>query len=161
MEKNQKSRRKNSSILVRAPRPAVFVTRSGPETERLGTRIAKILEPGGFSCVVFKGEFGAGKTTMIRGIVRHLTGKDQVFSPSFIFLNEYEGTVPIFHFDFYRMKNPGELETIGFREYAGKGLLLIEWPENAIAQLPPRSIEVTLEYVSLTKRRITLDFHLQ
>lgn len=131
-----------------------YITKSSRETENLGKKVAKHLKPS--DIVVFKGPFGSGKTTMIKGIVKHFTDEKIVTSPSFVLLNEYQGKIPIYHFDLYRITKPEELKTIGYEEYAGKGLVLIEWPEKIIPAIKGKYTEVNMGYISLKKRDIEI-----
>ncbi|HOJ39374.1 MAG TPA: tRNA (adenosine(37)-N6)-threonylcarbamoyltransferase complex ATPase subunit type 1 TsaE, partial [bacterium] len=87
-----------------------FFSRSPGETKRLGAWLARKLRQGDLVC--FCGELGSGKTTMIQGLVRSLTGQ-RAASPSFVILHEYDrGKLPVYHFDFYRLGKPDDLETI-------------------------------------------------
>jgi tRNA threonylcarbamoyladenosine biosynthesis protein TsaE len=95
--------------------------------------------------VAFYGEMGAGKTTFIKAICMELGVTNVVNSPTFAIVNEYYTAynTPIYHFDFYRLKNVEELLDIGFEEYIASGNpCLIEWPEKAENLLPERRINV-------------------
>jgi tRNA threonylcarbamoyladenosine biosynthesis protein TsaE len=131
-----------------------FITRGPKETENAGKKLSEELN---FSdIVIFKGPFGCGKTTMIRGIIKYFTGENIVTSPSFVILNEYEGKIPIYHFDLYRITSSAELETVGYKDYLGKGLVLIEWPEKIIPMIKQKYIQVDIRYISLKKREINI-----
>lgn len=87
-----------------------------------------------------KGDLGAGKTTLIKGFCEALGVTDQTSSPSFAIVNEYRtaGGDPVYHFDLYRLRDPGELDGIGFTEYVDSGAYcFVEWPELAEDLLPP------------------------
>jgi tRNA threonylcarbamoyladenosine biosynthesis protein TsaE len=91
---------------------------------------------------------GVGKTTLITSICKNLGSDDLVSSPSFAIINEYssENEVPIFHFDFYRIKKPAELLDIGFHEYCSMpAYCFIEWPENGESIIPDDFINVKME----------------
>ncbi|MCM8805850.1 MAG: tRNA (adenosine(37)-N6)-threonylcarbamoyltransferase complex ATPase subunit type 1 TsaE [Candidatus Omnitrophica bacterium] len=134
-----------------------FQSSSERETESIGTRIAGWIKKYCIQCVIFIGPFGSGKTTLIRGIVKSLTGKNDVSSPSFTIVHEYKyGKSYIYHFDFYRIKHFFELESFGFREYTEKGLVLVEWPEVAIEKIPDRSMKVLIDFIGLKKRKIKI-----
>lgn len=95
----------------------------------LGALSKEILEISAHKKVlIFKGDLGAGKTTLIQELVRGLGCHDKVNSPTFSIVNVYSG--PIYHFDLYRIKSIEELEEVGFFEYLDSGYhCLIEWPE--------------------------------
>jgi tRNA threonylcarbamoyladenosine biosynthesis protein TsaE len=130
----------------------VVFTKSPKETMRLGRKIALKIKKG--DVVGFTGELGSGKTTMIKGIVKQLTGYEAT-SPSFVLINEYEGKVPVFHFDLYRIKGKIEVEKIGWEEYLGKGIVLIEWAEKIKDMLPAKTIFVMFRSLN-SRRRIEI-----
>jgi tRNA threonylcarbamoyladenosine biosynthesis protein TsaE len=94
----------------------------------------------------FHGKMGAGKTTLIKAICRELGVEDTVNSPTFSIINEYRrntGGTPIYHFDFYRINHPDEVEDLGLEEYFFSGALcLIEWPEIIDRWLPDNTAHV-------------------
>jgi tRNA threonylcarbamoyladenosine biosynthesis protein TsaE len=93
------------------------------------------------------GDLGAGKTTLIKAFCEALGVADQTSSPSFALVNEYRAGdgAPVYHFDLYRLKDPGELEAIGFTEYVDSGHhCFIEWPAIAEELLPPGTMHVRL-----------------
>ena len=100
------------------------VTSSHEQTWRIGQMLGSRLEPGDIICLY--GDLGAGKTSFSYGIALGLEVKDQyITSPTFTFVNEYKGRVPFYHIDLYRLKDPEELEGIGwqrpYRDYIGNG----------------------------------------
>lgn len=130
----------------------IIFTKTPKETINLGKKIAGAVKKG--DIIAFIGELGSGKTTMIKGIVRKLTGKDAV-SPSFVLINEYAGEMPVFHFDLYRLKCKIELETIGWDEYPGKGVILVEWADRIKDVLPPETIFIRFSILD-GKRKIEI-----
>ncbi|MDO5496849.1 MAG: tRNA (adenosine(37)-N6)-threonylcarbamoyltransferase complex ATPase subunit type 1 TsaE [Alistipes sp.] len=94
--------------------------------------------------VLFRGEMGAGKTTLISRIVEALGAEDNVTSPTFALVNQYEGTERcIYHFDFYRIERIEEVFDFGYEEYFYSGdLCLVEWPEKIEPLLPEDAMEV-------------------
>ncbi len=113
-------------------------------TVALGETLSQGLQPG--DVVAFFGDLGSGKTTMISGVCRGLQVCDQVSSPTFTLINEYQGRVPVYHFDFYRIRNAHEAWSLGLDEYfGGDGICLIEWSEKIIDLLPLGRIEVHVE----------------
>ena len=131
-----------------------IITASEEQTEDLGRILGTLLEPGDLVCLY--GDLGAGKTHFSYGIARGLEVRDQyVTSPTFTFVNEYEGRIPFYHIDLYRLTDPAELEGIGFEEYIDSdGATVIEWAERAEDELPPESLSVYLSVVSETGREI-------
>lgn len=93
-----------------------------------------------------EGELGAGKTTLVRALLRRLGVAGPVKSPSFALLEPYEvSRLHLYHFDFYRFKNPREFLDAGFSEYFGPGkICLVEWPERAEQYLPETDLRICL-----------------
>lgn len=112
------------------------------------------------SIVCFFGDLGAGKTTFIKGLVEGAAGisSDQVSSPTFVYLNIYQGKTTIYHFDLYRLRDVDEFLSMGFEEYffAG-GLCCIEWSEKIEPLLPPQTIRVAIDHQGESKRCITIE----
>lgn len=114
----------------------------------------------GRTVVALRGEMGAGKTTLIRSVAEALGAEDQVTSPTFALVNQYEGAngERIFHFDFYRIERPEEAFDMGYEEYFySDGLCLVEWPEKVEELLPDDVMKVTITPTSNTRRVITID----
>ncbi len=108
---------------------------------------------------IFKGEMGAGKTTLIKCVAKLLGVQDPVSSPTFGIVNEYQSDSEglIFHFDFYRLDDPMEALEIGIEEYFySEKICLLEWAERIGQFLPDRFFLITIETESSTKRKITL-----
>lgn len=132
-----------------------FVSKSEKETEAFAESFASSLKAG--SVVAFEGDLGAGKTAFVRGLARGLNSLDSVSSPTFAIVNEYDGSLPLFHFDMYRIETLGELYSIGFFEYLERGgVLAIEWSENIYSALPDDSIFVAIEKIDENTRKITV-----
>ena len=114
-------------------------------TLALGAAIAPALEPG----LVFylRGELGAGKTTLARGVLRGLGYGGRVKSPTYTLVELYTvSRLDLHHFDFYRFQDPREWIDAGFREtFNGRNVCLVEWPERAAGLLPPADVEIVLE----------------
>ena len=121
-----------------------FITNSPEETEALGARLARALEPG--AVVAFTGDLGAGKTAFTRGLARGLGVTDRVTSPTFTIVNEYlGGRLPLFHFDMYRLASSDELFDIGWEDYLARGgVCAVEWSENVADALEPGAIRVDI-----------------
>ena len=131
-----------------------FVTNSELETEELGARLARRLEPG--AVVAFTGDLGAGKTAFTRGLARGLGIPDRVTSPTFTIVNEYEGgRLPLFHFDMYRLASSEELFDIGWEDYLVRGgVCAVEWSENVSDALEEDVISVEICRGEAESRRI-------
>lgn len=107
----------------------------------------------------FYGNMGAGKTTFIKAVCEQLGVKDAVTSPTFAIVNEYESDMgAIYHFDFYRIKNLGEVMDLGFEDYAYSGnLCLMEWPELIEELLPENTVNVNISETPGGGRTVILD----
>ena len=131
-----------------------FITNGPEETEALGARLARALEPG--AVVAFTGDLGAGKTAFVRGLARGLGVQDRVTSPTFTIVNEYEGgRLPLFHFDLYRLGCADELFDIGWEDYLARGgVCAVEWSERMEELLEPGTIRVDLRRGEDESRRV-------
>jgi tRNA threonylcarbamoyladenosine biosynthesis protein TsaE len=130
-------------------------TASAAETERLGGRLAELLEPG--DVVAVAGELGAGKTTFVRGACRALGVEGPVSSPTFTIGHRYEAPVPVAHLDLYRVNGLGPEEWGNLEPYFDGTIAFVEWPEHAGAWLPPVRAAVSLEHVDEHHRRIRIE----
>ena len=133
-----------------------FTTNSPEETIALGRELASQLAPP--KIVVLRGDLGAGKTTLVKGIAEgfNAASHDDVTSPTFTLINEYRGpSVTVYHIDLYRIDTPRELETLGLDDLmTDNSVLLIEWGEKFARFQRERNVEIVLERVSENQRRI-------
>ena len=108
--------------------------------------------------ITLHGELGAGKTTLVRHLLRALGVQGRIKSPTYAVVEPYElPGLPVWHFDFYRFSDPREWEDAGFRDiFAAPGLKLAEWPEKAAALIPSADIAIHIEAIDDTSRRATL-----
>ena len=129
-----------------------FEFASEKEMLGLGAMLARLLQ--GEGVIHLSGDLGAGKTTLCRGILRAMGHSGAVKSPTFTLVEPYQfSDSEVYHFDLYRLADPGELDYIGIDEYFGKNkLCLIEWPEKAIGYLPQHDLDITIDV--LVEKRI-------
>ena len=119
-------------------------TLSPEETREEGKNLASILKSG--DIVALRGGLGAGKTKFTQGICEGLKVSNPVISPTFTILNEYEGVLPVFHFDAYRLSGPNDLLAIGFEDYLlREGVCIIEWAETVKEVVPAGAIWVHID----------------
>ena len=109
--------------------------------------------------LLFYGEMGAGKTTLIKTMCRQLGVEDAVSSPTFSIVNEYKSpNGPVFHFDFYRLSNQTEALDLGYEEYFDSGnYCFIEWPEKIAGLVPDQYTGVRIAVIDDTTRQITVE----
>ena len=133
-----------------------FTTHSADETIVLGRSLAADLSPP--KLVVLRGQLGAGKTTLVKGIAEgfHAASSDSVTSPTFTRVHEYHGPeVDVYHIDLYRVDTQRELETLGLDDLRDdKSVLLIEWGEKFPRFERERDVEITLERLGENDRQI-------
>ena len=120
-----------------------YITHSAAETEEAGRAFARTLHSG--DVVACFGDLGVGKTAFTRGVAAGLGCKGRVTSPTFTIVNEYDGPLPLFHFDMYRLSGEDDLFDIGWEDYLGRqGVCLVEWSERIADALPPETIRVDI-----------------
>jgi tRNA threonylcarbamoyladenosine biosynthesis protein TsaE len=130
------------------------ITASPEQTWRIGEMLGSRLGAGDTLCLY--GDLGSGKTNFAYGIAQGLEVQERyITSPTYTFVNEYEGRVPFYHIDLYRLQGPGELETIGFGEYIDSdGVTVIEWAEKAEEELPQECLSVYFSSVDEKSREL-------
>lgn len=128
-----------------------IVTRSPADTLALGRRLAALLRAG--DVVLLSGRLGCGKTMFVSGVAEGLGVQEPVTSPSFVIVQQYDGFLPIYHADVYRLGSLGEFDDLDLGASAGEGVLLIEWG-NAVAQgVPADHLVVEIEIEGESQRR--------
>ncbi|HHU05589.1 MAG TPA: tRNA (adenosine(37)-N6)-threonylcarbamoyltransferase complex ATPase subunit type 1 TsaE [Clostridiales bacterium] len=132
-------------------------TKSERETRELGQRLAKHVRPG--MVLALYGDLGAGKTALVRGLAAGMGLKARVTSPTFTIVNEYQGEIPLFHFDMYRLTGSEELFEIGWEDYLSRGgVLAVEWSENVEDALDGSVVRIRLERGgSENERRVEIE----
>jgi len=132
-----------------------FFSHSEVDTEALGERLARELRAG--DVIAMTGDLGAGKTAFIRGLARGLGITARVTSPTYTVVNEYEGRLPLFHFDMYRLGGPDELYDIGWDDYLRRGgVCAVEWSERAEGLMPEDCLTVDIKALDETERCVTI-----
>ncbi len=125
-------------------------------TRALGERLARALHAG--DVVALYGELGAGKTCFVQGLARGIGARSEATSPTFIFVNEYQGRLPIYHVDLYRTEGLQEILDLGVEEYLyGDGITVVEWAEKIEHLLPAGTIRVTILGLGDEPREIRLE----
>ncbi len=120
-----------------------IITNNREQTVKLGQKIGKALN--GNEVIALFGGLGMGKTAITSGIVCGLNSSDDVSSPTFALVNEYQGKCNIYHFDMYRVETFDDLYSTGFFDYIDNGVIIIEWSENIENALPENHIKITIE----------------
>lgn len=135
----------------------VFFSNSVDKTEEVAEQFGRTLVGG--EVVLLQGEMGAGKTHFTKGIARGVQVDDVITSPTFAIHNSYQGRLTLNHFDFYRIEDSAEAETLGLDEffYDKNGVSVIEWSNNIAELLPAKKIVVTIEKVSNYERKIIIE----
>jgi len=135
-----------------------FSTHSADETTELGRKLSAKLNPG--SIVLLRGDLGAGKTTMVKGIAEGFQAAkaDDVTSPTFTLIHEYRGpAVTLFHIDLYRIDTQRELDTLALDDLmTSQSILLIEWGEKFARFAKERDVEIAIEHRGAEDRVITV-----
>jgi len=133
-----------------------FITNSPQETETLGAALGKILKPG--TILAYRGDLGAGKTAFTRGLARGLGYAEPVTSPTYTIVNEYlGGSLPLFHFDMYRLTSSDDLWDIGWEDYLERGgVCAVEWSEN-VDDAMENAIYITIHKLGEETRRIEIE----
>lgn len=127
------------------------------ETRSFAQKLAPLL--GGDRIVCFFGPLASGKTTLIKGLCQALdVPENQVSSPTFVYLNIYQGTYPIYHFDLYRLKDSDQFLASGFEEFLFKpGLKFLEWSERIASLIPKEAVRITLANCGEACREIRVE----
>ncbi len=132
----------------------IYTTHSPEETRELAERFAADLKPG--DILALNGPLGAGKTCFVQGIARGLGVTERyITSPTFVLIREYQGRMPLYHIDLYRLASGIEIGMLGLDEYLdGDGITAIEWPEKIGEGLPERTINISFKCLEEMSREI-------
>lgn len=125
--------------------------KSEKETADLATKLGENLLSGDLICL--EGDLGAGKTTFTKSLAKAIGVTRTVNSPTYTIMKQYQGKVPFYHFDVYRIEN--EEEDFGFEEYFyGEGIAVVEWSHLIASQLPDERLEIYIYHVNENERRM-------
>ncbi|MEW9670309.1 tRNA (adenosine(37)-N6)-threonylcarbamoyltransferase complex ATPase subunit type 1 TsaE [Ammoniphilus sp. 3BR4] len=129
----------------------IFTSHSPEDTKKWAEKLAQRLEPG--DVIALEGDLGAGKTTFTQGLAQALGVKGVVNSPTFTLIKEYQGRMPLYHMDVYRMDD--EFEEMGFDEYFyGEGVTVVEWASRIPSALPPELLSIYIKRLEGDSREI-------
>ncbi len=130
---------------------AIYISDSAEATKEFAKNFAKTLKSG--DVVLLNGEMGAGKTVFAKGVALGLGIEDEILSPTYSYMNNYNGV--LYHFDCYRLTDGGQAEALGLCDYFySDGICLVEWAENISSVLPENTKKVNIIKLGGDKRRI-------
>ena len=133
-----------------------MISHSDMETERIGYALGKELRKG--DVVSLRGSLGAGKTVLAKGIARALGITESIVSPTFTLVQEYDGTMKLYHLDLYRLSGDDEFESMGGEEFLyPDGITLIEWAEKIEDMMPDDAFRVTVAILEDGSRSIEIE----
>jgi len=136
----------------------IYDTNSAEETFALGKQLGEQAKKGDIFCL--SGNLGVGKTVFTKGFAVGLGITEPVNSPTFTIVQEYNGRIPFYHFDVYRIEEPEEMDEIGYEEYFfGEGACMIEWAELIEELIPKEAVHILIEKdlaKGLDYRRVTV-----
>ncbi len=132
-----------------------LISESPEETQRLGEELGRLAQPGDLFLLV--GGLGTGKTCLTQGIAWGLGIEGYATSPSFVVINQYWGSLPLYHIDLYRLDSIEEVIELGLDDYLyGNGVCVVEWAEKALEVLPTEHLLVEISFLSDTSRNLVL-----
>lgn len=135
--------------------PLHLISYSPEQTQYLGKALGKLAQPG--DVILLVGNLGAGKTCLTQGIAWGLGIAEYTMSPSFVLVREYQGRLPLYHMDFYRLERLEEVAELGLDEYFyGRGVTVVEWADRAGPHLPPENLTVKMAQASESERLMEL-----
>lgn len=134
-----------------------FISHSPEETYRRFKILGENARAGDIFALY--GGLGAGKTLIAKSIAAGMGITEDITSPTFTLLETYDGKIPLYHFDLYRIENEQELDNLFFEEYwGGAGVSIIEWADNAGGRFGEDAVKIYIEYIDENSRRITLEY---
>ncbi|STO09297.1 MULTISPECIES: tRNA (adenosine(37)-N6)-threonylcarbamoyltransferase complex ATPase subunit type 1 TsaE [Exiguobacterium] len=129
-----------------------LITHSAAETQAVAEKLATLVKAG--TVITLNGDLGAGKTTFTQGFGKGLGVKRNVNSPTFTIMKQYQGRLPLYHMDVYRLEDTGD--DIGLEEYIdGDGVAIVEWSDLIESSLPVERLAITIERIGDEERQLT------
>ena len=129
------------------------ISNSADRTQRVGLRLGELAVSG--DVILLVGTLGVGKTCLAQGIAWGLGIDDYAVSPSFVLLREYQGRLPLYHIDFYRLDRIEEVAHLGLDDYLyGSGVCVVEWAEKGLEVLPREHLLIEMQNLAPTKRKL-------
>ncbi len=147
----------NPQPATRNPQHYTYTSHSPEETIRFGVQLGRQLFPG--ALIALSGELGSGKTCLVQGIARGLDVPEELYvtSPTYTLVNEYYGSLTLFHLDVYRLGGTADLEDIGYDEIlGGDGVVVIEWAEKIMDGLPEERLSINLSILDDQSRSLEI-----
>lgn len=139
---------------MNSPLEAQIISTGPDETRAIGRIVGEHAAAG--DVVLLTGELGTGKTCLTQGILNGLGSDDLARSPTFVLIAEYQGRVPLYHMDLYRVGSIEQTEELGIDEYLeGNGLTVVEWADNVPGIFPDDALRIHIELVSECARRLS------
>ena len=131
-----------------------ILSSSTEQTRRVGIRLGKLAAAD--DVILLVGALGAGKTCFTQGIALGLGIHEYTASPSFVLIREYQGKLPLYHIDLYRLDRIEEVAQLGLDDYLyGKGVSVVEWADKGLSILPEEHLLIEMQIVSSTKRKLS------
>lgn len=133
-----------------------IVSNNARQTQHIGVKIGKLAQRGDVLLLI--GNLGAGKTCLTQGIAWGLDIKDYTSSPSFVVVKAYQGRIPLYHIDFYRLDHIEEVLDLGLDDYLyGEGICVIEWADKGLSALPEENLLIRMSYLSDIRRSLQFE----
>jgi tRNA threonylcarbamoyladenosine biosynthesis protein TsaE len=133
-----------------------LISNSIDETQRIGKRLGELAQAS--DLILLVGELGTGKTCLTQGIALGLGIGDYITSPSFVLIREYQGRLPLYHIDLYRLDKTEEILDLGLDDYlSGQGVCVVEWADKALDLFPKERLLITLYHLDETRRALHLE----
>jgi tRNA threonylcarbamoyladenosine biosynthesis protein TsaE len=131
-----------------------MVSGSAGQTRNIGIKLGKLAAAG--DIILLVGPLGAGKTCLTQGIARGLGIHEYTASPSFVLVREYQGKLPLYHIDLYRLDKIEEVTQLGLDDYLyGNGVCVVEWADKGLSVLPEEHLLIKMQVVSPLKRKLS------